>query len=276
MADTNTIKHVASPLARQTLLDDKLTRPVAGKRPIALLPWLQVVKIGGRAIMDRGAEAILPLVEEIRKLLPEHRLLILTGAGIRARHLYGVGLDLGLPVGSLAPLAASEAGQNGHILAALLACEGVSYIEHPTIANQLAIHLTAARAVVGSAFPPYHHHEFPTSRIPTHRADTGAFLIADALGAARLTIVEDVDGVYTVDPNGPDAAKAKLLGQTSFDALARQDGTLPFDRTLLEVMANARHISQVQVVNGLVPGRLTAALRGHHVGSIITTGAKAD
>ena len=106
-------------------------------------------------------------MDELRKLLPEHRLLILTGAGIRARHLYSVGLDLGLPVGSLAPLAASEAGQNGHILASLLAPEGVSYVEHPTIANQLAIHLSAARAVVGSAFPPYHHHEFPTSRIPT-------------------------------------------------------------------------------------------------------------
>ena len=274
MAETaNTIKHVASPLARQTLLDNKLTRPVAGKRPIALLPWLQVIKIGGRAIMDRGAEAILPLVEEIKTLLPEHRLLILTGAGIRARHLYGVGLDLGLPVGSLAPVAASEAGQNGHILAALLASEGVSYIEHPTIANQLAIHLTAARAVVGSAFPPYHHHEFPTSRIPPHRADTGAFLIADALGAAGLTIVEDVDGVYTADPKGPDAAQAKLLDRTSFDALAKQEGTLPFDRTLVEVMANARHLTRIQLINGLVPGRLTAALRGHHVGSIITTGA---
>ena len=123
---TNNIKHVASPLARQTLLDGELTRPVAGGRPIRILPWLQVVKIGGRSIMDRGRDAIIPLVDEIRKLLPEHRLLILTGAGIRASHLYGVGLDLGLPVGSLAPLAASEAGQNGHILASLLAPEGVS------------------------------------------------------------------------------------------------------------------------------------------------------
>lgn len=66
---TNTIKHIASPLARQTLLDGDLTRPIAGGRPIRLLPWLQVVKIGGRSIMDRGAEAILPIVEEIRKLL---------------------------------------------------------------------------------------------------------------------------------------------------------------------------------------------------------------
>src|SRR5262249_17633476 len=165
--------------------------------------------------------------------------------------------------------------QNGHMLASLLAAEGVSYIEHPTIANQLAIHLSAARAVVGSAFPPYHHHEFPNSRIPLHRADTGAFLIADTLGAAGLTIVEDVDGVYTTDPNGPDGKQAQPLRETSATELAKRKGPLPFDRALLEVMANARHIARVQVVNGLVPGRLTAALRGRHVGSIIHTGARA-
>ena len=274
MTDTsNTIKHMASPLARQTLQDGTLTRPVAGVRPIRLLPWLQVIKIGGR-LMDRGADAILPMVDELRKLLPEHRLLILTGAGLRARHVFSVGLDLGLPVGSLAPLAASEAGQNGHILASLLAPEGVSYVEHPTIASQLAIHLAAARAVVGSAFPPYHHHEFPDSRIPMHRADTGAFLLADALGAAGLTIVEDVDGVYSTDPNGPDGQQAQFLAETRHTDLAKQPGSLPFDRALLEVMATARHIERVQVVNGLVPGRLTAALRGEHVGTIVHTGAR--
>ena len=76
MTDTiSDIKHVASPLARQTLLDGALTHPVAGGRPIRMLPWLQVVKIGGRSIMDRGRDAILPLVDELRRLLPEHRLL---------------------------------------------------------------------------------------------------------------------------------------------------------------------------------------------------------
>jgi molybdenum storage protein len=273
MSDSAT-KHVASPLARQTLLDQDLTRPVAGALPIRILPWVQVVKIGGRSIMDKGPEAILPLVDELRELLPEHRLLILTGAGIRGRHVYNVGLDLGLPVGSLAPLAASEAGQNGHILAALLASEGVSYIEHGTIASQLAIHLTAARAVVGSAFPPYHHHEFPTSRIPPHRADTGAFLVADALGAAGLTIVEDVDGVYDADPRADGGASAQLIRETTATDLAARSGTLPVDRALLDVMATARHLQHVQIVNGLVPGRLTAALRGEHVGTIIRSGAR--
>jgi molybdenum storage protein len=39
MSDSaNSIKHVASPLARQTLLDRELTSPVAGEHPIRLLP----------------------------------------------------------------------------------------------------------------------------------------------------------------------------------------------------------------------------------------------
>lgn len=266
------IKHVLSGLATQTLLDGSLTSPVAGKQPIRLLPWLQVVKIGGRSIMDRGAEAILPIVDELRKILPEHRLLILTGAGIRARHIYRVGLDLGLPVGSIAPLAASEAGQNGHMLASLLAAEGVSYVDRPTVANQLSIHLAATRAVVSSAFPPYHSHEFPGQRIPTHRADTGAFLLADAIGAAGLTIVEDVDGLYDRDPKGEGGDSAQLIRETTCAELAGYTGTLPFDPAMLEVMANARHLEHVQIVNGLVPGRLTAALRGEHVGTVIHSG----
>src|SRR5256714_3079222 len=148
MTDTaSATKHVPSPLARQPLLDKELPRRVTDGAPIGLLPWLNVVKIGGRSIMDRGRDAILPLVDELRRALPEHRMLILPGAGIRARHVYSVGLDLGLPTGALAGLAAKEAGQNAHLLAALLANEGVSYLEHPTIANQLRIHPAASRAV---------------------------------------------------------------------------------------------------------------------------------
>jgi len=274
MADPKSeIKHVPSSLARQTLLDRDLTRPATSRPPIRLLPWLNVVKVGGRSIMDRGREAILPLVDEIRRALPEHRLLILTGAGIRARHLFSVGLDLGLPVGSLASLAASEAGQNGHILAALLANDGVSYLEHSTIANQLAVHLAASRAVVGSAFPPYHHHEFPTAgRIPPHRGDTAAFLIADALGARQLILVEDVEGIFTADPKDPGKSPPKLIKETNASALAKLP-TLPVDRMLLEVMATAKHLRQVQVVNGLVSDNLLRALRGEHVGTIVRSDA---
>ena len=30
-----------------------------------ILPWVNVVKIGGQSIMDRGRQAVLPVVEEI-------------------------------------------------------------------------------------------------------------------------------------------------------------------------------------------------------------------
>jgi molybdenum storage protein len=125
--------------------------------------------------------------------------------------------------------------------------------------------------VVGSGFPPYHHHEFPppVGRIPPHRADTGAFLIADEVGARRLTIVEDVDGLYTADPNDPRGATAEFIAEISASELAESPGTLPVDRTLLEVMGAAKHIDQIQIVNGLVPGNVLRALRGEHVGTII-------
>ena len=266
---TTGAKHVESLLARQTLLDADLTRPAAAREPIRLLPWLSVVKVGGRSIMDRGADAILPLVEELRRVLPEHKLLILTGAGIRARHIFSVGLDLGLPVGNLQGLASTESGQNGSILANLLANDGVSYVDHGVVGGQLAIHLAASQGVVSAAYPPYNAHEFPPAagRVPMHRGDTGALLIADALGARRLVIVEDVDGVYTSDPN---KGSADLIPETTAGALL--DGgpaTLPVDRTFLDVLLTTRHINAVQVVNGLVPGNLTRALRDEHVGTII-------
>ncbi len=126
-------KDVPSPLMRQTLLDRELIRPI--DRPvIPLLPWLNVVVIGGRSIMDKGRDAVLPVVEELRDALPEHRMLILTGPGIRGRHVLGVGLDLGLPTGVLAALISAEAEQNGHLIAALLAEQGVSYLPHAAIA----------------------------------------------------------------------------------------------------------------------------------------------
>ena len=65
-----------------------------------------------------------------------------------------------------------------------------------------------------------------------------------------------------------------MLRETSAADLAKHKGSLPFDRALLDIMANARHLERVQVVNGLIPGRLTSALRGEHVGTIIKTGAK--
>jgi molybdenum storage protein len=71
--------------------------------------------------------------------------------------------------------------------------------------------------------------------------------------------VEDVDGEYDADPNTAGGATAQLIRETSAAELVARAGTSPVDRVLLEVMATARHLERVQIVNGLVPSRLTAA-----------------
>jgi molybdenum storage protein len=264
-------KDVPSPLMRQTLLDRELVRPL--DRPvIPLLPWLNVVVIGGRAIMDKGRDAVVPVVDELRAALPDHRLLILTGPGIRGRHVLGVGLDLGLPTGVLAALASAEAEQNGHLIAALLAEQGVSYLSHATIAHQLAVHLAASRAAVSNGYPPYGIYEFPpeVGKIPPHRTDTGAFLLADAYGAARLIYVKDVDGVFTSDPAATNGSPVELIPRIGAGALlARKLDTLPVDGLVLQLMAHAKHQKEIQIINGLTPGNITKALQGEHVGTLV-------
>ena len=266
-------KDVPSALMRQTLLDRELVRPI--DRPVVrLMPWLNVVVLGGRSIIDRGRDAVGPVVDELRALMPEHRLLILTGPGIRARHVLSVGLDLGLPTGVLAGLASTEAEQNGHLVAALLAAEGVSYLPHTTVAHQLAVHLSASRAVVSNGYPPYGLYEFPpeVGKIPPHRTDSGAFLLADAYGAARAVYAKDVDGVFTTDP-AVEGGTPEFIPRVSVAELRAMNlATLPVDAMVLELMGRAKHVREIQIVNGLVPGNITKALHGEHVGTIIHTG----
>lgn len=267
------VKDVPSALMRQTLLDRELVRPV--DRPvIRLMPWLNVVVIGGRSIIDHGCDTVGPVIEELHNALSEYRLLILTGAGIRGRHILGVGLDLGLPTGVLAGLVATEAEQNGHLLAALLAADGVSYLQHTTAAHQLAVHLAASRAVVSNGYPPYGLYEFPpeTGKIPPHRTDAGAFLLADAYGAARTIYVKDVDGVFTSDPNTTNGNRPEMIPRVGAgELLAMNLDTLPVDTLLLELMTCAKNVKEIQIVNGRTPGNITKALQGEHIGTIIHT-----
>ena len=46
----------------------------------------------------------------------KHRMILGTGAGTRARHLYSVAIDLGLPVGVLTVLGTAVAWQNAQML----------------------------------------------------------------------------------------------------------------------------------------------------------------
>lgn len=257
-------KDVPSPLMRQTLLDRELVRPVDDKPVVRLLPWLNVVSLGGHAIIDRGRPVIEPVLAELRAAFGTHKLLVLTGAGIRARHVLGVGLDLGLPAGALAALASTEAEQNARLIAALLAADYVSYVPHGTAAHQLAGHLAAAPAVVANSWPPFGLYELPppVGKIPPHRSDAGALLLADAYGAARLVYVKGDSGIHTGVDREARVPAPELLG--------RDPVTLPVEPAVLTLLGRAKNVREFQVVDGLVEGNLTRALAGENVGTVVT------
>jgi molybdenum storage protein len=83
-----------------------------------------------------------------------------------------------------------------------------------------------------------------------------------------MIYVKDEDGLYTADPKKD--PKAEHIPRISVqDLLARDLNDLVVERAVLELMLNGRHIREIQFVNGLKPGQLSAALDGEPVGTII-------
>jgi molybdenum storage protein len=60
-----------------------------------------------------------------------------------------------------------------------------------------------------------------------------------------------------------------VLAQGNSELVALALPTLPIDRVLLDLMSGAKLATEIQIVNGLVPGNLTRALEGEPVGTVI-------
>jgi molybdenum storage protein len=252
-----------------SLRADDLLEPAAEAPNLAILPWVNVVKIGGQSIMDRGRSAVGPLVDEIVENLPRHKMILGTGAGTRARHVYSLAIDLGLPVGVLTVLGTAVAWQNAQMLQYLLAKHGIAFLE-PEGFPSLPHYLMERGAVICQGMPPYKLWESnpAVGRIPPQRTDTGCFLIAEVFGARKMIYVKDEDGLFTADPK-KDANAVHIPRISVQELLARDLNDLVVERAVLEIMLNAQNIREIQFVNGLKPGQLTAALNGEPVGTII-------
>jgi molybdenum storage protein len=264
---------VLTPLGQQlvggSLTDAALMQATNATPDFAILPWVNVVKIGGQSIMDRGRSAVYPLVDEIVSNLSHHKMILGTGAGTRARHIYSLAIDLGLPTGVLTVLGTAVAWQNAQMLHYLLARHGIPFIE-PEGFSTLPHYLMERHAVICQGMPPYKlwEHNPVTGRIPPQRTDTGCFLISEVFGARKMIYVKDEDGLYTADPKKD--RSAKHIARISVDELLALDlDDLIVERAVLELMARGRNMREIQFINGLKPGQLTAALNGEAVGTII-------
>ncbi len=257
-------------LLERSLTDPELIAAAEAAEDHRILPAATVLKIGGQSIIDRGRAAVYPLVDEIVAARGTHPLLIGTGAGTRARHLYSIAAGLDLPAGVLSQLGASVADQNASMLGQLLAKHGISHVSGAGL-SAVPLYLAEVNAVVFGGMPPYGlwMRPAPEGVIPPYRTDAGCFLVAEQFGCKAMIYVKDEDGLYSANPKtSSDATFIPEISVDEMKASGLEDSILEFP--VLDLLATARHVRQVQVINGLVPGNLTRALAGEHVGTIIT------
>ncbi|GAA2180642.1 hypothetical protein GCM10009785_12320 [Brooklawnia cerclae] len=267
---SETTAELGALLTQRSLTDAQLLEKAEEAADYRILPDATVVKIGGQSVIDRGGSAVLPLVDEIVAARAHHKMLIGTGAGTRARHLYSIAAGLGLPAGVLSQLGASVADQNAEMLAQLLAKHGISHVDTAGL-SAVPLYLSEVGAVVFSGMPPYKLWMRPAAEgvIPPYRTDAGCFLVAEQYGCKSMIFVKDENGLYTANPKtSPDADFIPQITVDEMKARGLHDSILEFP--VLDLLQSARHVRQVQIVNGLVPGNLTRALAGEHVGTIIT------
>jgi molybdenum storage protein len=258
---------IESALANATLTDSRSPVPYD---PVALMPDVKVLKLGGQSILDRGRSALFPLLDELAKAKDRYQLLVCCGGGTRARHIYSVATDLEMPTGVLAALGGYVPRQNARMVQMLLARHGGVFILHDDF-EKLPLYFRVGCIPIMTGMPPFGYWEKPGEhgRIPAHRTDAGVFLSAEVLGVKRAIFIKDEDGLFDDDPKKN--PKATLIPRiTAEELLARDLPDLAVERVVIEYLARAQYCHELQIINGLKPGMLTRALAGEDVGSIIS------
>ncbi len=262
--------HVQSMLMRESLVDKNLLKSTDEAPVVRMLPHVHVVKIGGRSILEAGRQVAVPVAEALGRILEKEKLVLGVGGGARSRHVYSIGLDLGLPTGVLAQLSVADALGNAHILGTLLAPFGVVAIPPEIFGHLLPLFIHAVPGAIFNGVPPYSLWEHPpkVGRIPPHRTDAGCYILAECFGCKSVILVKDVKGLYTADPRLD--SSAGFIDQIGANELAQRNlPTLPFDPVLLELLNTARLVKQFQIIDGRQPELIQRAISGEHVGTIV-------
>jgi molybdenum storage protein len=234
-----------------------------------LFPDVNILKIGGQSICDRGIKAVPSIIKEIVANKEKHKMLITTGGGTRSRHIYSIGLELGMPTGIIARFGSSVSEQNALLISMLLSPWGGIKIGHDEIVKLPTYFLQGCIPVM-HGMPPYDYFAIPpaTGRIPIHRTDVGTLILADLIGARSCIFIKDEGGLYTDDPKkNPNAQFIDRIGAKQL--MQRDQDDLIIERPCLEILQNSQVIHQIQIINGMEEGNITKALEGENAGTII-------
>jgi molybdenum storage protein len=261
--------HVKSKLMGESLVSKSFIEELEVAPQQRLFPDVNILKIGGQSICDRGIRAVPAIIKEIVANKEEHKILITTGGGTRSRHIYAIGLELGMPTGIIAKFGSSISEQNALLISMLLSPWGGIKIGHDEIVK-LSTYFSQGCIPVTHGMPPYDYFAIPPpqGRIPIHRTDVGTLILADLIGARSCIFVKDEKGLYTDDPKKN--SEAEFIERISVRELMKKDqDDLIIERPCLEILQNSQVVNQIQIINGLEEGNITQALRGENVGTII-------
>jgi len=153
--------HIDSPLMGESLVSKELLKQTEAKEYFRMHPDINVIKIGGQSIMDRGAKALFPILDVLIEAKDKHKILLMTGGGTRARHVYNIGVDLGMPTGVLSKLGDKVSWQNAEMLSVLLAKHGGVKIGHGDNLEQLTMFCQLGYMPITYGIPPYGFFEHP-------------------------------------------------------------------------------------------------------------------
>ncbi|MEA2039627.1 MAG: uridine kinase [Thermodesulfobacteriota bacterium] len=268
--------HIDSPLMGESLVSKEFLKRTETKKYFHMLPEINVLKIGGQNIIDRGGKAVLPIVDALVEAKEKHKIILMTGGGTRARHVYNIGIDLGMPAGVLSKLGDKVSWQNAEMLSVLLAKHGGIKIGHGDDLEQLSMFCRLGYLPITYAIPPYGWFEHPPEygSVPPHRTDCGAFLLAENIGARSLIYLKDEKGLFDRDPKkvkNPERKKMRYFDRISAKELIELDlDDLIIERPILTLLQRAKCIKELQIIDALNhPEHILAALDGEHVGTII-------
>jgi molybdenum storage protein len=261
--------HVKSKLMGESLVSKSFIDELDVAPQQRLFPDVNILKIGGQSICDRGVKALPGVIKEIVANKQKHKMLITTGGGTRSRHIYSIGLELGMPTGIIAKFGSSISEQNALLVSMLLSPWGGIKVGHDAIVK-LYTYFAQDCLPVMHGMPPYDYFAIPPAkgRIPIHRTDVGTLILADLIGARTCIFIKDEKGLYTDDPKkNPDAEFIPRIGAK--ELLERDQDDLVVERPCLDILQNSQVVNQIQIINGLEEGNLTLALQGEPVGTII-------
>ncbi|MEM3922301.1 MAG: UMP kinase [Nitrososphaerota archaeon] len=229
------------------------------------MPSNLVLKIGGHLISGpSGLDLSLmrSYAEIISRSFTGGRWCVVVGGGEEARRYISAARSLGLSEAFCDMLAIKVTRIHAMIFSALLgekACRAI-----PESLEQLVEYSETGRIVVAGGLQP------------AQSTTAVAALAAEAIGAEKLIIATDVEGVYTADPKrSPHAKLLREVTLSRLEEILRESSHAAGEYKLIDQLAIKvlkRSGVTVLVIDGRKSENLEKALAGEIIGTLVTPG----